>query len=557
MPNKNRNCNTVCIKIFIFILIISIVLIPSFIRSIKLNSYFYDSSPSISNFSKDDYSPILDKEKHSHGNITINDVYFSEMEIGFYIYNTTYPLIWEDFESDALNMTLTDIKFIETIESAIRENLDPTVIDRNIITIKLNESLKVRYNYSQTGYLIYHPRLNPSRLIEFYIDNGTNIIELDAENDYSIDEDGFIVFNYNNYFQKGPTFNFSMYLIWEYDIYIQSWSLTQVSGTDLFISEKEQNFTGKYMYNFTLTGKKFGQTINQQNIYVDNIDVALTVNLPDKNLLNDHILELNGVVVGNHLSINKTIEILLTDQFSADQSKFSLNFTSSFTLKFVDPVGETWAIDRLVEKRNVRERIYIPSIINGPQHIYIKYLSFYEPTIYADQVLLNYSLFERSVVFFDANTSSIGKEGLKLSVPYLIFGETCPFIIKYETTQTLKIVITDNIKMPLVGASIELYYYGQKYGTYISKYQVQPIPPGTTSEYGEIILDDVPHGNYTIRVYHIGQFLIESNVSTFKEINYIYTNYPHFPLWIIIFGCINGVILIFGVIFYRKYKKTR
>ncbi|MFX0136575.1 MAG: hypothetical protein ACFFDN_23245 [Candidatus Hodarchaeota archaeon] len=526
-------------------------------RSTKLTSYSYESFPNISAFSKDDYSPILDAEKHALGNITINDIAFSELEEGFKVYNETYPLIWEDYESGALKMNRTDMQFLKTIAPAIRENLDPTIIDRNIITIELNESLKVIYNYSQIGYLIYHPRLNPSRLIKLYIDNGTNINELDAETYYNIDDDGFIVFDYENYFQKGPSFNFSMYLIWEYDIYIQSWSLTQVSSPDLIISEKEQNFTGNFMYNFTLTGKKFGLNINQQNVYVDNIDVALTVNLPDKDSLNDHTLELNGVVVSNHLSINKTIEIVLTDQFSADQSKFSLNFTSLFTLKFVDPVGKTWAIDRLVEQRNMRERIYFPSIINGPQHIYIKHLSFYEPTIYIEQVLLNHSLFERNIVLFDANTTSIGKEGLKVSVPYLIVGETCPFIIKYETAQTLKIVITDNIKMPLIGASIELYYFDQKYGTYISTDHVQPISPGTTNEYGEIVLNDVPHGNYTIKVYYYGQFLIESIVSTFREVNYVYTNYPHFPLWIIIFGCINGVILIFGVIFYLKYKKTR
>jgi hypothetical protein len=104
---------------------------------------------------------------------------------------------------------------------------------------------------------------------------------------------------------------------------------------------------------------------------------------------------------------------------------------------------------------------------------------------------------------------------------------------------------------------VKVFYYGQEYGTYISKERVQPIAPGSSNEHGEIVLYNVPHGNYTIRVYHSGIFLKETQVSTEININYVNTNYPHFPLWIMIFGIINGIILIFGLIFYFNYKKLR
>lgn len=558
MSIKKRNC--INIKIFLVFLFISIILIPLVVGSSKFNSNarIYELLPKIGDFSKDDYSAILSEEKHALGNITINSINLNDLEIGFYIYNDTYPLIWDDYISRNLNMTRLDMQFVETMEPAIVDNLNESIVDRNIITVQLNESLFVEYNNLTKGYLIYHSRLHPSRLFKLSIDNNTDIIELIADSDYIIDDDDFIVFNYNNFFQKGPTNNFSMYIIWEYDIVLQSWSINQYPGPDLIINEIEQNFTAKYNYNFLLTGKKFGPTINQAFL-ADNIDMALTVNLPDKNSLNDHNLELNNetVYIVTHLNPDKSIDTLLTDFFSANQSKFSLNFTSSFTLKFVDPLRETWAIDRLVEKRNVRQRIYFPSLINGPQHIYLKYVSFYEPTIYIDQVLSNTSLFERTTAFFYVNTSATGKEGIRVFVPYLIVGETCPFVIKYETYQNLKVVITDNIKMPLIGANIDILYFGQKYGTYISNDRVQPIPPGTTNEYGELVLNDVPHGNYTIRVYQNGEFLIESTVSTNNVINYIYTSYPHFPIWMLIFGIINSFILIIGVIYYLKYGKSR
>ena len=451
------------------------------------------------------------------------------------------------------------MQFLNTSEPAIVDNLNENIEDNNIIKVNLNESLMVELNSPTLGYLIYHSHLFPCRLLQFFVDNGTNVFELNNETDYSIDSDDFIIFNYEDFFKNWPTSEFKMYLIWEYELSIDNWRLNQNQSNDLIIQEQIQNFTVEFHYYFVLTSKKYNLSFLDPIIFADNIDVALTVNLPDRNLLNDHILELNDEIINinDYLNSNKTIDISLTEHFSADQSKFSLNFTALFTLQFIKPLRETWAIDRLVEESEIRERIYFPSLIQGPQSIYIKNLSFYEPTIYFEQVIKNSSLFNRNSPYYYLNTSLTGKVGILVKVPYLVVGETCPFILKYRSTQTLRIIITDNIKMPLVGAYIEVYYYGQKYGTYISTEEVQPITPGNTNENGRITLSAVPYGNYTIRVYHNRIFLKESTASTYNEYNYIYTSYPHFPLWIIIFGGINGIILIFGLIFYLKNKKLR
>ena len=107
-------------------------------------------------------------------------------------------------------------------------------------------------------------------------------------------------------------------------------------------------------------------------------------------------------------------------------------------IRFINPVSETWAIDRLVSMRNIRERIYFPSLISGPKRIIVNYLMIYEPTITLDQVISNTSLFERDVQYFDLNVSTIEeefkhsliftknavkKQGLKIIIPYMIRGE--------------------------------------------------------------------------------------------------------------------------------------
>ncbi|MFW9882069.1 MAG: hypothetical protein ACFFG0_54085, partial [Candidatus Thorarchaeota archaeon] len=340
------------------------------------------------------------------------------------------------------------------------------------------------------------------------------------------------------------------------------WELFQDPAANLIMTETKHNFTVRFNYNFIITGRRFGENINQGNYYAGEMDLALLVNLPDRKSLSNHYLELNNVTVNinTHLTGNKSILVLLSDGLSANQSLFSLNFTSIFSLEFISPVAKTWAIDRLLAKINIRERIFILSLVSGPKHIYLEDLSFYEPTIFllpTQEVISSTSLFLRRVISVYMNVTITGREGIKIIAPYLIVGETCPIIIKYYATQTLHVVVTDNIRMPLVGASVELLYNDKLYGTYISSEKVQPISAGSTDENGVIMLYNIPHGNYTIRIYMNGIFLKESKISPETNINYVSTNYPHFPFWIITFAIITGIILMIGVIFYLINKKMR
>jgi hypothetical protein len=126
--------------------------------------------------------------------------------------------------------------------------------------------------------------------------------------------------------------------------------------------------------------------------------------------------------------------------------------------------------------------------------------------------------------------------------------------MKYETELDLKLVITDNIRMPIVGLDVEIYYYGELYGTYMSEDNTQPIGPTITDENGEILVENVPNGNYTIKIYQGDQLLKEAEVSAYLETNYVTTPIIHIPFIVIIFGSIGGLIFGIGFFIYRKYK---
>jgi len=569
MFNKNRKNPIVFKRVFLLAFIGLLLLIPIIIGNLKV-------TPSLSNiennwdeeflntneFLKENYSEILTSERYGYGNITLDNLRIRKHEFGFLHNNDTHPLLIEDYISGALNVTKKSLKFKEVKNVAIKDNLDKTIKNTNKFRVILNESLKVWFNNSIYGYLIYHSRFTPTVLKEFWIDNGTTITKLKENRDFEIEDNDFLVFNYHEYFPKKfykfNEYNFTMHLLWQYNLTLTDWEINQYRNNALTMKESQEKINASFYYRFNIVGSKFG-LFTAIIVDVDYMDVALTINLPDKESLTNLELKLlnKSANINNYLNPDKSIEIRFSDKFITNSSEFFLNFTCSYDLKFREPVGKSWAIDRLIAKRHVRESIYFPSLISGPQHIYLKGVTFYEPAANFDQVLNNKSLFKRQVTYNDANETVTGKKGIYIIIPYLLVGETCPFSIKYKASQNLRITITDNIKMPLVGARTEIYYYGVTFGTYVSNEQVYPISPSNTDENGNLIIQNVPRGNYSVQVYYNGKFIQETVVSTDNEVNYIYTSVPHFPLWILIFGSINGIIIVIGLLFYIKNRKTR
>jgi hypothetical protein len=566
MQNKIWNNITLAKKQIQRILIISIIVFSLALvifngkSTINFNQNEYNENAlNVNAFTKDNYTEILTTNKHSLGNITIDDILFNVPFTGLVNENVYHPLVIDDHISGALSINTTSTEFIESTSPALIDFIGSETINRDIATYTFNETLQVKYDNTQARYLIYHSRFVNAKLLKFYVVNDSLITELTEDVDYTIDERDFLVFYYEDYFHVGRTFTFTAYLIWEHILAFGNWQIEQREDQILKINEAEQELTADFNYNFFMIARTYVGLSLVNIIPINFWDVALTVNPLDKELFNDHELMINGIEVdiGDYLTPEKAFQIELSDHFTPEQNTFSLNFTVNYVLRFEEPVGNFWAVDRLVDQRSIRERIYFCNLISGPRHIYLENVVFYESAIYEEEVIDSYSLFDRHVVFTELDINISGYLGLNITIPYLYVGETCPLLIKYITFQRLKIVITDEIKMPLIGARIEVFHSGAIYGTYISNTTSQPIIPRRSDENGQIILDNVPRGNYTIRVFWQGKFVKEAPISTFNEINYIYTSIQHSPLWIIIFGAIIGFILIFGAIFYQKYKKLR
>ena len=569
----------------LFIIIILNFLIPLMFIGLRSNSYsdlskglYEDRVPKVASFSKDDYEPILNSEKQPLGDINITEFFFNET--GITLSNDMEPNYKDDLSSGALNISYNGTKFIKTNHIAQVDNLNENIADYRKITVLLNESIKVVYNasiHSLEGYLLYAPILTPFLNAEIWVKNDTTLpLQKVNEGYYStqmIDNVNFLRFNYKDYL-KYDALNFTMYLRWEYNISINDWRLTQDPTQDLLLEEDEDNsITPNFDYRFKVVGQKFNITSDTYNmILADNLEINLTINLPDRELLIDLKLKIDSKDQNNFLNPDNSIFRVV----KANLTSFIFSFSAIYRIVFVDPVDETWAIDRLFEDRDIRERIYFPYIDSGPHRIYIKYVKVIEETISFGQVTSASSFFGRAILYEEVNVTELDQDiknslvfnenatkraGIKLTLPYMIRGEINseinPIMIKYETEHDLRIIITDNIRMPIAGLDVKIYYYGELYGTYISSDKNQPIGPQITDENGEILVTNVPNGNYTIKIYQNEVLIKETEVSAYLEINYVSTPIIHFPLVIMIFGFISGTIFVIGLIIYRKQKSLQ
>lgn len=569
------------IKYFIFFLIVLNIVIPLLIVGLQGNTqsnvnenYYYDKSPKTHSFSKGDYEPILDSEKQGLGDINITDLRFEEP--GITSSNGMIQSYKDDLLSGALKVSYNETQFIKTKKIAQVDNINENITDFTTIIVLLNESVDVAYNASiqnLEGFLLYAPKLTPFLVAQLWVENDTTLKLQEIDEEYysidRIDNVDFLKFNYRDNFSYN-ILNFTMHIIWEYNLTISSWKLTQYEVDDLLIEEENQVLSPEFKYEFNLIGKKFNGT---QNVIINakTLRVNLTVNFPDKVLLRNHKIQINSENFGSNI-LNP--DGSLSWEVLANNTKFLIDFTASYIIGFVEPVDETWAIDRLVEEKDIRERIYFPQIISGPNHIFVKYVNILEDTIGFEQVKSESSLFGRVISYIEVNVTELEedirnslifsenatkRQGIKITLPYLIKGEVCPFTFKYETDKDLKVIITDNIRMPIVGLDVVVYYYGEKYGTYISKEVNQPIGPTITDQNGEILVENVPNGNYTIRIYDpiTEELIMEAEVSAFTEVNYVLTPIIHFPLIVLIFSI--GSVCIFGIgfIIFKKQKTSK
>ncbi len=531
----------------------------------SLNGSFLNTQ----DFSAQDFEPLIDYTEQIRGVVSASDMEINELGLGFYTSNE-HPELIDDYSNGALNLSYVDTEFISTTSPAYRNRGDSNeVVEKSQITVLLNESVNVEFNKTKSpeGYLVYRSLLTPTRIMNLHVNSTVGFEEVE-DLYYDINEDDFLVFDYGQHYDGIDELNLTMYLTLEYNLTMNNWELEQVNTNDIIITQQEQAIETQYNYRFRIIGYQLNDSL-EETIRSSKISVNLTVSPPNKDLLRDYDLEIDGDSKQTSKYLNPD-DSFSTGFIPVNQSSifsFSLDFTVDFNISFYESVTGFWSIDRLTENRNTRQRIYFPTISSGPSDIYVENVKFFERTISFNQNVSASSQFGREVSIKNASVEDweenprykssnwLEKWGLNVTLPLMILGEICPISIEYIPTQNLRVKVTDNIGMPVSGLNVIVYYGGKAYGSYISQNTSQPISSQTTDIRSEIFIGDVPNGYYTIDVYLYGIHQGTYDVNSYKTLNLISTPIIHFPYWLIIFGIFSIALIGMGYILYKKNKR--
>lgn len=559
-------------KVLLLCLFLTMFLSPFFLHALMLNQPASDgidvnsnNKLKVSDFSKDDYEPILTEKQQSLGEIIIKNLEFDDDfdDDGFYNVSELQEEIGSILDFGEIEITSWELQ-----TGAKLDNQGPDSKNSKRIILKLIDTVDVSYNMSKgTGneeeeYLVYRPKLGSINLESFSLSQPVE--EKNLTEFRTFDDNEFVNFRYFDYFENN-SHSFTMSIGYTYNIPLINWTMNQYDINNLIFKNASTPLYPKFTYRFNVsTDIVPGETYSAQRTPTSDIILDLNITLPNKEQIYNHSLTVNNVGLSTNTYLTEDNIINLT--MPGNNSEFLLNFNTKITMKFEKPVENTWAIDRLIEQNDVRERIYFPTITSGPSKIYF-YLSMIENTISTNQVLSTESLFDREVSYSSVNTRDVEeeigdslvfteqasvKQGIKVRLPFILPNETVPFNIKYQVTENLRIVVTDNIDMPAQNLEVKVYYHGKEYGSYISVDKILPLADLTTNANGEVSINNAPNGFYRVEVYQGNNLLANSTISSYQRTNYITTDIPHFPTTIIIFSLVSGTLLMVGAFIYIR-----
>jgi len=493
-----------------------------------------------------DYEPVLSEKLHDLGNISI--INMDTQDQGFLYRNIEYGNIKNDLDSGDLIAQDFDLIFSNTVRPARFNNTDIRDRFENII-VKFNISIIFDYNSSASGLLMYQTNLHPTNLLDAYL----NETLLPKEN-YTIDSKNAFIYNYREqHIAKNGTLRFIF--IYDYWLSIESWNINQDLNQNLNMINKTQIQSVNFTYGFNIEG--LIKTSQGYSILAENLTLDFLFCIEDSIKLYNFEYSIGNE--SKDINAHKNPQNWFNGSCPANQTIISLKFTTDFIISFNNVCYDFWAIDRLVMSDNIRERIYLLEILDGPIGIYLEGIQFIESNIYYSQFRKTNTNFERVANVIDLNTTEGGglspRLGLNVISSYFIKNEVLAVIVEYQTTEFLSVVVTDHIKAPLAGMILKFYFFNQTYGTFISLVKSQPIPQKITNYAGQVLLYNVPIGVYSIEVYNsLGQFIMNGTADTSITLNYIDTTVIHFPTWIIIFSIFYSIILGLGAWIYIKNK---
>nr|MDO8087424.1 hypothetical protein [Candidatus Sigynarchaeum springense] len=243
---------------------------------------------------------------------------------------------------------------------------------------------------------------------------------------------------------------------------------------------------------------------------------------------------------------------------------FKIEFNYSATVGFVEQHAGKWNSDGIASRLNTRTRTYKLAVLSGPKTLLVEKVEFTANDVaYASVYLITRKVIPSSSITLMDDTYTyydtiLEKEVTKSNGTKVIVGRiqktngTVAASFNYNASYSVSLRVLDELRNPLPGAEVTLYFHGIRFGPLMSLNKTYLQPVKIANSFGSVFYDYLPEGNYSVEVRFQGH--VKTHEFTLygatKSISIeIITGVPYQPWilisWIAIFGllCILGIAL--------------
>jgi hypothetical protein len=257
-------------------------------------------------------------------------------------------------------------------------------------------------------------------------------------------------------------------------------------------------------------------------------------------------------------------------KLNATGTAFSIDYRVNATVGFVDKMAGRWTSDGMASRLDTRTRKFKLAVLSGPSALLVENIEFVSNDIaYSTKMQATSSATPTTIVTIVDDTYQVPdplqegelitkSNGTKVSLRSIqkTFGPvTVSF--NYNASYGASLRILDDLRNPLSGAEVTLYFHGVRFGSLMSVNGSNLQPIKITNDLGIVTYNYLPEGNYSVEVHAQGRVKVQefSLYGGARSVSIdVVTDIPYQPWILVAWVAIFGLLSVVGISLFKKKR---
>lgn len=432
----------------------------------------------------------------------------------------------------------------------------------NDLLISTNLGAVTIYSYATTNQTTFYPA---------YLTQGSAVYPViwpkvtEFKNTTSMNYFNFNISQAVHVFESSPLYTgvaFRFEVGYTVTLNITSWAMYSKPGESFRIEGSQSTRSMNYTVACRLIGPK-------------GVNVTFHYIPSDRNLTSNHKFYLKNALLSPTPSYESraggwSIAPPGKVQLNSTGVDFKVEFRCNSTIGFIEQKAGKWNSDGVATRLDLRTRKFKLAVLSGPMYLLIERVEFTVRDIaYSSVLLISRTVEPASSITVSDDTykyydPTLEKEVTKSNGTKVLIGRIQkakgPVLASftYNASYSAALRVLDELRNPIPGAEITLYFHGVRFGPLMSAGESSLQPPKLADALGNAQFINLPEGNYSVEVRYQGQLVKNQSFSLYGSTMSlsidIVTPVPYQPWILVSWLAIFGIACVIGVLLFKRKK---